>query len=107
MADLEFNKQDIENLAQKLATLWNMFSSTERELLLAIFASAAANANPSGTNQPATLPVASNMAQEPPQGADYPAIQANYIQQLLTAYIPGNSFDSITDGGAGDTGRVD
>ena len=28
MADLEFNKQDIENLAQKLATLWGVFQPT-------------------------------------------------------------------------------
>ena len=38
MADLEFNKQDIEDLAQKLATLWDRFSPQERDLLLAIFA---------------------------------------------------------------------
>ena len=31
MADLEFNRQDIENLAQKLASLWDKFSPQERD----------------------------------------------------------------------------
>lgn len=104
MADLEFNRQDIENLAQKLATLWDVFSPQERALLLAIFASAADNANPPGQDQPATLPAASNSAPPLPPGADAQATLANYQQQLLTAYTPGNSFDSITEGGS--TGKV-
>jgi hypothetical protein len=104
MADLEFNKQDIENLAQKLATLWDKFSPQERDLLLAIFANAADNVNPPGPKQPATLPAASNSAQALVAGANYEATLANYQQQLLTAYVPGNSFDSITDGG--DTGKI-
>jgi hypothetical protein len=99
VADLEFNQQDIENLARRLATLWDQFSSQERELLLAIFANAAGKANPPGPHQPATLPAASNSAPPLPDGADYAATLENYQQQLLTAYIPGNSFDSITDGG--------
>lgn len=104
MADLEFNRQDIENLAQKLATLWDVFSPQERALLLAIFASAADNANPPGQDQPATLPAASNSAPPLPPGAGAEATLANYQQQLLTAYTPGNSFDSITEGGS--TGKV-
>ena len=105
MADLEFNRQDIEGLTQKLATLWPTFSPQERALLLAIFASAADNANPPGRYQPATLPAASNSAEPLADGADDAAALANYQQQLLTAYTPGNSFDSIS--ASGDTGRVD
>lgn len=104
MANLEFNRRDIENLAQKLATLWDKFSPQERDLLLAIFANAAGNVNPPGQKQPATLPAASDSAQALAAGADYEATLANYQQQLLTAYIAGNSFDSVTDGG--DTGRI-
>jgi hypothetical protein len=104
MADLEFNKQDIVDLAQKLATLWDKFSPQERDLLRAIFANAAGKVNPPGPQQPATLPAASDSAQALAAGANYQATLANYQQQLLTAYIAGNSFDSGTDGG--DTGKI-
>jgi hypothetical protein len=104
MADLEFNKKDIENLAQKLATLWGDFSEQERSLLLAIFALAAGHAKPPGPKQSATLPSASNSAAPLADPADYRATLAYYQQQLLTAYIAGNSFDSVTDGG--DTGKI-
>jgi hypothetical protein len=105
MANLEFNKQDIQNLAQKLATLWDKFSPQERALLLAIFANAAGKVNPPGPQQPATLPAASDSAQALVAGAGYEATLANYQQQLLTAYVAGNSFDSVTAGG--NTGRID
>ena len=104
MANLEFNKQDIENLTQKLATLWDVFSPQERALLRAIFAKAAGKVNPPGPEQPATLPAASDSAQALAAGAGYEATLANYQQQLLTAYIAGNSFDSVT--ASGDTGRI-
>ena len=104
MADLEFSKQDIVNLTQKLANHWGDFSAQERALLLAIFASAADNAKPPGPNQPATLPAASNSAAPLANPADYTATLANYQQQLLTAYIAGNSFNSVTAGG--DTGKI-
>jgi hypothetical protein len=98
MADLEFSREDIEGLTQKLASLWPDFSAQERALLLAIFGAAAGNANPPGQDQPATLSVASNSAQPLPAGAGYEETLTNYQQQLLTAYTPGNSFDSITEG---------
>jgi hypothetical protein len=104
MANLEFNKQDIQNLAQKLATLWDKFSPQERALLLAIFANAAGKVSPPGPQQPATLPAASDSAQALAADAGYQATLANYQQQLLTAYIAGNSFNSATDGG--DTGKI-
>jgi hypothetical protein len=99
MDDLEFNRQDIENLAQKVASLWPTLSERERRLLQAIFANAAGKASPPGQDQPATLPAASSSAQPLQPGADYDATLANYQQQLLSAYIAGNSFDSITRGG--------
>ena len=104
MANLEFSKQDIQSLAQKLATLWGQFSPQERDLLLAIFANAASNVNPPGLQQPATLPAASDSAQALAAGANYEATLANYQQQLLSAYIAGNSFNSVTGGGG--TGKI-
>ena len=104
MANLEFNKQDIQNLAQKLATLWDKFSPQERALLRAIFANAAGKVNPPGPGQPATLPAASDSVQALATGAGYEATLANYQEQLLTAYIAGNSFDSVT--ASGDTGKI-
>jgi hypothetical protein len=82
-----------------------VFSAQERSLLLAIFASAAGKAKPPGPNQPATLPAASNSTEPLAGAADYKATLANYQQQLLNAYIAGNSFDSIT--ASGDTGKID
>lgn len=97
MADLEFSREDIEGLTQKLASLWPRFSATERALLLAIFGAAAGNVKPPEQYQPATLPVASDSAQPLPDGAGDEEALAHYQQQLLTAYTPGNSFDSITE----------
>jgi hypothetical protein len=94
MADLEFTRKDIEDLTQKLATLSPVFSAQERALLLAIFAAAADRVQPRGPNRPATLPVASSSGQE--LASDYSATLAHFQQQLLSAYIAGNSFDSIT-----------
>lgn len=104
MADLEFSKQDIVNLTQKLANHWGDFSAQERALLLAIFANAAGKVKPPGPGQPATLPTATDSAQALAAGANYEATLANYQQQLLTAYIAGNSFDSAT--ASGDTGKI-
>jgi hypothetical protein len=98
MADLEFNRQDIESLAQKVSSLFPTLTETERDLLQAIFANAASNASPPSPNQPATLPAASDSAPQLPPGAGDDAAIANYKQQLITAYTPGNSFDSITEG---------
>ena len=57
MADLEFNPQDIENLAQKISTLQQSLTEQERLLLLAIFAAAANRAKVSGGGGTATLPI--------------------------------------------------
>jgi hypothetical protein len=94
MANIEFDRQDIEGLAQKLSTLWPVFSDVERALLLAIFAVAADRAKPATPDRPATLPRAATPASAPAP-ADYEATLAYLQQQLLRAYIPGNSFNSV------------
>jgi hypothetical protein len=104
MADLEFSRQDIEGLAQELAKVYGDLSQPQRALLLAIFAAAARSAKPPGQSQPATLPAASSPGPPLAAGADDDATMAYFQQQLLNAYTPGNSFDSIT--ASGDTGRI-
>jgi hypothetical protein len=84
MAYLEFNREEIESLIEKLSML--EFSEQERELLLAIFAAAADRAQQTGPTE-AKLPQAS-AGQE---------TLADLQQQLLNAYTPGNSFDSVTE----------
>ena len=83
MTYLEFDRKEIENLIQKLSTL--NLNEQERALLLAIFAAAADRAQQTGPTV-ATLPEAS-VGEE---------TLADLQQQLLTAYTPGNSFDSVT-----------
>lgn len=104
MANLPFSKQDIESLAQKLSTL--QLSQQERALLLAIFGTAAEHASSSGPGK-ATLPQAVSSGQAPQAGTGGQETTASLQQQLLKAYIPGNSFDSLTgDGGPPEIGRV-
>jgi hypothetical protein len=103
MVNLPFGKQDIEGLAQKLGTL--QLTEQERALLMAIFGAAAEHASSSGPGQ-ATLPRAVSSGQMPEPVAGQETI-ASLQQQLLSAYIPGNSFDSLTsDGGPPESGRV-
>jgi hypothetical protein len=87
MADLEFNRQEIEELAGKLSTLESSLTVQERALLLAIFAAAADQANQTGPSV-ATLPQAS--------GTDEEATLVDLQQQLLSAHTPGNSFNDVT-----------
>jgi hypothetical protein len=104
MVNLPFSKQDIEGLAQKVSTL--ELSEQERALLMAIFGAAAEHASSSEPGQ-ATLPRAVSSGQMPEAGAGGQETIASLQQQLLSAYIPGNSFDSLTsDGGPPETGRV-
>lgn len=96
MADLEFNRQEIEDLTRKLSTLESIFSEQERALLLAIFAAAADRATQTDLDV-ATLPEASpDQAPGAGAGTDEQATPADFQQQLLNAYTPGNSFDSVT-----------
>jgi hypothetical protein len=86
MANLEFNQQELADLAGKLSTL--DLTDQERALLLAIFAAAAERVNQTDVGV-ATLPQAGETGEEP--------TVEDLQQQLLNAYIPGNiSFASIT-----------
>ena len=98
LADLEFNLQDISNLAQKLRGIQQSLSQQEHMLLLAIFAAAAARVTVSdplaGT---VTLPVPEIRGDTPGAGGPQ-ATLGDLQQQLLNAYIPGNYFDSVAGG---------
>jgi hypothetical protein len=98
MDDLEFSRQDIENLTQKLSTL--ELTEQERELLLAIFAAAADRARPSGPGEATLPPASSARAGEAEAATDEQETLADLQQQLLDAYTPTNSFDSVTEGTA-------
>jgi len=104
MADLEFSRRDIEGLTEKVDSLYGTLSPQELALLLAIFAAAAGISKPPRQNQPSTLPAASSSVPPLAAGANYDVTRAYFQQQLLNAYTPGNSFDSVTAGG--DTGKI-
>jgi hypothetical protein len=96
MPDMEFTQEDIDGLVQKVATLAPDLDESERVLLLAIFAMAAEHAKPSRPGR-ATLPQPASLG-EFPQEIDESADQATLAdlrQELLNAYITGNSFDSV------------
>jgi hypothetical protein len=95
MADVEFTRKDIEDLARKLSTLQPFLSDQERQLLLAIFATAADHAESTGPGG-ASLPAASIRGQEADAGAADQVTAEGLQQQLLSAYVPGNDFDSLT-----------
>lgn len=98
MADLQFSRQDIEDLAQKLSMVKPPLSEQESKLLLAIFAAAADRAKPSGPDGGATLPEFEIRNQPPEAGADVPVTLTGLQEQLLNAYIPGNDFNFIVTG---------
>jgi hypothetical protein len=93
MADLEFSRDDIVSLIEKISTLQPDFSDQELQLLTSIFALAAEHVMPAGELQTATLPEAVAPGQQAGVG---PATVDELQQQLLQAYIPGSSFDSVT-----------
>jgi len=98
MADLEFNLQDITNLAQKLRALQQSLSQQEHMLLLAIFAAAADRTEVSdpmaGT---VTLPVPEIWGDTAGAGGSQ-ATLGDLQQQLLNAYLPGNYVESVAGG---------
>jgi hypothetical protein len=93
MADLEFSRDDIVNLIEKISTLQPDFSDQELQLLTSIFALAAEHVMPVGELPAAVLPQAAAPGQQAGVG---PATVDELKQQLLQAYIPGSSFDSVT-----------
>jgi hypothetical protein len=100
MADLEFSRDDIVNLIEKISTLQPDFSDQELQLLTSIFALAAkhitAVAEPEAVALPETVTLPEAVAPSQ-QAADGPATVDELRQQLLHAYIPGSSFDSATE----------
>jgi hypothetical protein len=101
MALLKFSRQEFQALVRKLSQQQPYFSPKERVLLLAIFAAAADRARPSGPEGGVTLPVDEGWFQAPgvAVGTEQQATIADLQQQLLNAYLPGNSFDSVIQGG--------
>lgn len=87
MADQHFSRLEVAELARKIGEL--RLSENERTLLLAIFAAAAGSAErmPGGE---ARLAEAEIRHGEPESGE-----LGDLQSQLLNAYIPGNSFDSL------------
>lgn len=94
MADLEFNLQDITDLAGKMSAL--ELTEQERMLLLAIFAVAAEHAEVSGGGGTATLPMPELWGKVAGSGVGDETNLGGLQQQLLNAYVPGNYFDSAT-----------
>jgi hypothetical protein len=96
MADLEFSRDDIVSLIEKISTLQPDFSDQELQLLMSIFTLAAEHTIPSG-EQPVPL-------QEPPipgeqAEGDGPATVDELRNQLLQAYIPDSSLHSVAESG--------
>jgi hypothetical protein len=104
MANLDYTRQDIVDLVRKLSTLQPYLSGKEQALLLAIFGLAAEHASSFGSSG-VTLPQAGTSGQAPGAATGGQETIASLQQQLLSAYIPGNSFDSLTGGGSL-TGRI-
>ena len=94
MADLEFSRDDIVSLTEKVSTLQPQFSAHELQLLMSIFALAAEHAVPAPGPETVMLPEAAAPGQQ--AGGSGAATVEELQQQLLQAYIPGTSFDSIT-----------
>jgi hypothetical protein len=92
VAELEFNLDAITSLAGKLSTVQGL-TGPEHDLLLAIFAAAAARAQVTNAGaRTSTLPKAEVSGQE----ATPPNVTAEILKnQLLNAYIPGNYFQAV------------
>ncbi len=75
MAELEFTRREIEDLARKLASPESQLSEQERALLLAIFSAAGRQARP-------RYPEGSGRAE---------LTLANLREELVKAFIPGDA----------------
>lgn len=89
MDNVQFTRRDIDELADKLDSVARELSKRERELLLAIFATAAAQAGNGPDTSTGTLPAA-EVSGSPAKGAA-PIGQnpADLRHQLLNAFMPG------------------
>jgi hypothetical protein len=99
VVDLTFTLAEVTSLAQKLSQVQNLqdsLTAEEYDLLLAIFAAAAARAKViNEVNQTSTLPEAevSGQAKPPIAGVTPELLQ----EQLIKAYIPGNYFNAVAE----------
>ena len=89
MDNLQFTRNEIMRLADKLDSVAHEFTETEREVLLAIFATAAAQAGNGPDKTIGTLPAA-EVGGSPAKGAaPIGENPAGLRDQLLNAYLPG------------------
>jgi hypothetical protein len=94
VADFEFNLENVTSLAGKLKAANLDLSSEEHQLLLAIFAAAAARAQVTDPMaRTSTLPLPEIIGQTSGTGPDLTL--GDLQQQLLNAYIPGNYFQAV------------
>ena len=82
MAELEFTRREVEDLARKLASLQSELSERELVLLVAIFSAASNRVRRSGAESP---------------GQTGPTLD-NLRQELVNAFIPGHAPDFVIDG---------
>jgi len=100
MAGLYFSREEITGLAEKVARIGDLLSPKERTLLLAIFAAAAASAEPATRDHepslrlPEVVPPGGEPGTGGQRSGDEETELGDLQTQLLHAYIPGNSFDS-------------
>jgi hypothetical protein len=81
MAELEFSRGEVEDLAGKLDAPQSQLSRRERLLLLAIFSAASNKVRLSGAESPGKTE----------------ATLASLREELVNAFIPGNAPDFIID----------
>jgi hypothetical protein len=94
MIEVAFDREDINELAEKIANRLHDLSPFEHALLLAIFAAAADRAEHAGDHR-ATLP-ASQFTHIPLERRKDDDVSADELhRQLLEAFTPGNDFDSV------------
>jgi hypothetical protein len=95
VSDFEFNLNDVTNLAGKLGALKPDLTPKEYNLLLVIFAAAAARAEVTDpVARTSTLPNAQILGQT--AGTGDPGVTLGDLKkQLLNAYIPGTSFAAV------------
>jgi len=98
MTNLEFTQQDIERLVDKLAAVTSTLTQQERMLLVAIFAAAANQTQPSDTPNAGLLPVPEFWGQERGTGArrGLQPTTEELKRQLLDGYVPGKDFGGST-----------
>jgi hypothetical protein len=96
LADLTFETKEIVALARKVSALYPFLSEKEQQLLLAIFASAAASATQVQPNH-GKFELPKVDGQDPEPGIANITLE-QLQQQLLTAYTPGQQPETGISG---------